>query len=299
VDRLDELAIFVRIIEDGSLLRAAGHLRRSPQAVTRALAALESRIGQRLIARTTRRLAPTEAGLALFERARALLDDYDAATLRPREAPMQGLLRITAPVQFGRLHIAPVVTAFLDRFPAVRIELHLHDRNFDLIEHGIDVALRIGALADSSLTARRMGEVRRQWVASPAYLEQRGMPNIPADLVGHETIQSAESGGREWTFSSKHGGAPAHLPTRFRVNDIETQLTAARDGRGIARLLSYQIADDLQRGTLVRLLAAYEPPPLPVHLVTKGKALRAPVLDAFLEMAVAHLNSLAVIRPRP
>jgi DNA-binding transcriptional LysR family regulator len=302
MDRLEELAIFVRIVEEGSLINAARRLRRSPQAVTRALAALEDRIGQRLVDRTTRRLAATEAGLALFERARILLNDYDTATLRTPEAPVRGLLRITAPVQFGRRHIVPIVTIFLDRFPGVRIELLLNDRNVDLIEEGIDIALRIGALSDSGLTARRLGEVTRQWVASPAYLRARGVPRTPDNLTRHETIQAAGPGIPEWTFSIKQGstqqrGAPMRLATRFRVNDVESQLAAARDGRGIARLLSYQVADDLARGKLVRLLEAYEPPPLPVHLVTKGTTHRAPAIDVFLELATDALSRLSVIHP--
>src|SRR5262245_23885413 len=144
MDRLDELAIFVRIVEEGSLARAAARLRRSPPAVTRALAALEDRIGVRLVDRTTRRLAPTEAG-------RALTADYGAATVGAREAPVRGLLRITAPVQFGRRHVAPIVARFLDAQAGVEVELMLNDRNIDLIDEGIDVGLRIGPLADSAL----------------------------------------------------------------------------------------------------------------------------------------------------
>ena len=186
MDRLDELAIFVRIVEEGSLARAAARLRRSPPAVTRALAALEDRLGVRLVDRTTRRLAPTEAGRALYDKARALVADYEAATAGARDAPVRGLLRITAPVQFGRRHIAPVVARFLDAHDGVEVELLLNDRNIDLIDEGIDVALRIGPLADSTLTARPVGHVRRLWVASPAYLKRRGMPRAPADLAHHE-----------------------------------------------------------------------------------------------------------------
>ena len=297
MDRIDELATFVRIVDEGSLARAAVRLRRSPQAVTRALTALEDRVGQRLIERTTRRLAVTEAGRDLLERARALLHDYDTATHRTPGTPVRGFVRITAPVQFGRRHVAPVARAFLDRYPAARVELVLNDRNLDLIEEGIDVALRIGPLKDSGLTARRMGEVRRQWVASPDYLARRGTPAAPGDLVTHETIQGAGPGIAAWTFGGGRRGAPAHLSARLRVNDVETQLAAARDGRGIARLLSYQIADDLAAGSLVLLLRAYEPAPLPVHLVTKGKSHRSSVVEAFLELAAEGLSRLPVIQP--
>jgi DNA-binding transcriptional LysR family regulator len=200
-------------------------------------------------------------------------------------------------VQFGRRHFAPVIWEFLDQFPDVRVELTLHDRYLDLIEEGIDVALRIGPLTDSGLAARRIGEVRRQWVAAPAYLARHGVPETPADLNEHETIQGAGPGAPVWTFGPRHRGAPARLASRLRVNDVQTQLAAARDGRGIARLLSYQIADDLGNGSLVLLLRAYEPAPLPMHLVSKGRTHRSPAVGALLDFAAARLPGLAVLRP--
>ena len=297
MDRLDELAVFVRIVEEGSLVRAAQRLRRSPPAVTRALAALEDRLGVRLVDRTTRRLAPTEAGRAFYERARTLVADYENATAGAREAPVRGLLRITAPVQFGRRHIAPIATGFLDLHEDVEVELLLNDRNIDLIDEGIDVALRIGALADSSLTARVVGHVRRQWVASPAYLARHGTPRAPADLSEHEALLGTSRGTLEWSFAGSRRGAAVHLAGRLRVDDVETRLRAARDGRGVAQFLSYQVADDLAAGRLVRLLHRYEKPPLPVQLLTKGRAHRAPKIDAFLDFAAKRLSALAVLRP--
>lgn len=296
MDRLDELAIFVRIVEEGSLVRAASRLRRSPPAVTRALAALEDRIGLRLVDRTTRRLAPTEAGRALYDKARTLVAGYEAATAGAANAPVQGLLRVTAPVQFGRRHIAPIVARFLDAHESVEVELLLNDRNIDLIEEGIDVALRIGPLADSALAARPVGHVRRLWVASPAYLERRGTPGTPGDLARHEAILGTLRGNTEWAFAGARRGAPPRLAGRLRVDDVETRLRTAREGRGIAQLLSYQVADDLAAGRLVRLLQAWERPPLPVHLVTKGRAHRAPKIDAFLDFTVRRLLALPVLR---
>lgn len=295
MDRLDELAIFVRIVDEGSLARAAARLRRSPPAITRALAALEDRVGQRLVDRTTRRLAATEAGRILYDKARALVADYDAATTVAPGMPVQGLLRITAPVQFGRRHMAPVVGRFLDAHDGVEIELVLNDRNIDLIEEGIDIALRIGPLADSSLLARPVGQVRRLWVASPAYLALRGTPRTPADLAGHEALLGTSRSNMEWAFAGGRRGAPARLAGRLRVDDVETRLRAARDGRGIAQLLSYQAADDLAAGRLVRLLRDWERPPLPVHLLTKGRAHRAPKIDAFLDFAARRLKALPVL----
>ena len=296
LDRLDEFAIFVRIVEEGSLVRAAQRLRRSPPAITRALAALEDRIGVRLIDRTTRRLAPTEAGRALYERARSVVADYEAAAAGAREAPVRGLLRIAAPVQFGRRNVAPLAARFLDNHDGVEIELLLNDRNVDLIEEGIDVAVRIGALADSSLVARPVGHVRRQWVASPAYLARRGTPKAPADLATHEALLGTPRGAMAWSFAGRRRGAPPHLAGRLRTDDIETRLRMAREGRGIAQFLSYQVAEDLAAGRLVRLLRAYELPPLPVQLLTKGRAHRAPKIDAFLDFAAGKLSALPILR---
>jgi DNA-binding transcriptional LysR family regulator len=297
MDRLDEFEIFVRIVDEGSLVRAAQRLRRSAPAVTRALAALEDRIGVRLVDRTTRRLAPTEAGRALYERARAVVADYEAAAAGAREAPVRGLLRIATPVQFGRRHVAPLSTRFLDSHEGVEIELLLNDRNVDLIEEGIDVAVRIGALADSSLVARPVGHVRRQWVASPAYLARHGTPKNPADLATHEALLGTSRGALEWSFAGRRRGAPLHLAGRLRVDDVETRLRVAREGRGIAQFLSYQVAEDLAAGRLVRLLRAYEPPPLPVQLLTKGRAHRAPKTDAFLDFAAKKLSALPILQP--
>jgi DNA-binding transcriptional LysR family regulator len=291
MDRLDELAIFVRIVEDGSLARAAGRLRRSPPAVTRALAALEGRLGVRLIDRTTRRLAPTEAGRLLYERARGLLGDYEAATLGVREAPVRGLLRIAAPVLFGRLHVAPIVTAFLDAHADLEIELMLNDRNVDLIDESIDVAVRIGPLADSGLSARHVGEVKRLWTASPAYLAARGLPQAPQDLKAHEAVLGTFRTAGDWTFGRARRRGGVRVAGRLRVDDVETRLQAVLDGRGIGQFLSYQVADALGDSRLVRLLPSFEPPAIPVHLLTKGRVNRAPKVEAFLGFAASRLQA--------
>jgi DNA-binding transcriptional LysR family regulator len=204
MDRLDELGIFVAIVEAGSLVGASRRLRRSPPAITRALSSLENRLGLRLVDRTTRRLAPTEAGNMFAERARALLAGYEEVLLGASQAPIRGVLRITAPVQFGRRHVAPIVSAFLNEYPDVGVELSLNDRNLDLIEGGLDLAVRIGPLADSSLVARQVGSVRRVVVASPAYLARRGEPRTPSDLAAHDTIFGmARSPAREWRFAAR------------------------------------------------------------------------------------------------
>jgi DNA-binding transcriptional LysR family regulator len=297
MDRLDELAIFVAIIEAGSLIGASRRLRRSPPAITRALSSLENRLGVRLVDRTTRRLAPTEAGNMFAERARALLAGYEEVLLGASQAPIRGVLRITAPVQFGRRHVAPIVSAFLNEYPDVGVELSLNDRNVDLIEEGLDVAVRIGPLADSSLVARQVGSVRRVVVASPAYLVRRGAPRTPSDLATHDTIFGmARSPTREWRFGPSPRGPHVRLSPRLLVDDVETQLQAAQAGRGIARVLSYQVAEELAAGSLVRLLQDFEPEPLPVQLVTLSRSHLTPKVRAFLDTAVRIFRDVEVIQ---
>jgi DNA-binding transcriptional LysR family regulator len=298
MDRLDELAIFVAVIDSGSLTGAARRLRRSPPAVSRALAALEDRAGARLVERTTRRLSPTEAGRELAERARVLVADYERMLSGVAGTPLRGLLRVTAPVQFGRRHVAPIVTSFLDAFTEIQVELVLNDRNLDLIEEGLDVAVRIGNLSDSTLLVRRVGEVTRFVVASPDYLARHGAPQRPADLAGRDTIyHPLRSGAQEWRFGPTARGPAVRLSPRLLVNDVESQLLAAKAGRGIARFLSYQVADELAAGTLVRILAEFEPPPLPVQLVARGGPHMSAKIRAFLDHAAAGFQELAVIRP--
>jgi DNA-binding transcriptional LysR family regulator len=298
MDRLDELAIFVAVIQHGSLAAAGRKLRRSAPAITRAIASLEQRFGARLVERTTRRLAPTEAGLRLVERAHVLLHEYQAAVLDTVDTQLTGLLRITSPVQFGRKHVAPVVMAFLDHYPQMQIEMVLNDRNLDLIDEGLDVAIRIGHLQDSSRVARQLGQVSRVTVASPAYLARRGEPLEPAQLADHDTIVGTQRASlREWRFGPQENGERVRLTPRLLLNEVETQLLAVRAGKGIARLLSYQVADDLAAGTLVRLLPSYEPLPMPVQLVAQN-AQRMPLkVRTFWDYAWQALSQLAQIQP--
>jgi DNA-binding transcriptional LysR family regulator len=298
MDRLQELAVLVAVIDHGSLAAASRRLRQSPPAVTRALAALEDRVGVRLVERTTRRLSVTEAGRAFAERARVLLNEYDSAVTGLAEAPLRGLLRVTAPLQFGRRHVAPLVIGFLESFSEMQVELVLNDRNLGLVEQGLDVAVRIGPLEDSTLLARRVGEVRRILVASPAYLAKRGTPRKPADLATHDTIfGTTRSEPSEWRFGQPKRTTVVRLSPRLLVNEVETRLVAVRAGHGIARVLSYQVSKELEAGSLVRLLTAFEPIPLPVHLVTPSRGYKAPKVRAFLDYAVASLASLRVIHP--
>ncbi len=298
MDRLDELTVLVAVLDAGSLAAASRRLRRSPPSVTRALAALEDRVGARLVERTTRRLTATEAGRTLAGQARAVLAGYAEAVRDASEAPLRGTVRVTAPAVFGRRHVTPLVIAFLDAHPAVAVDLMLTDRNLDLIEEGLDAAVRIGPLADSSLVARRVGEVRRVLVASPGYLAAHGTPRTPGDLARHDTIvSSSRPVPVEWRFKEGARGRVVRLAPRLLVNEVEAALVGARMGRGIAMALSYQVADDLAAGLLVRLLPDHEPPPLPVQLVRLGGRHMAPRVRAFLDHAAWHLGTLEAIRP--
>lgn len=300
MDRLDELSVFVAILEAGGLARAARRLRRSPAAVTRSLAALEARAGVRLVERTTRKLAATEAGRALAERARRLLADYQAAVSpEADDAPLRGRIAVTAPIVFGRRHVTPLVTAFLDAHPGVMIDLLLSDRNLDLIDEQLDVAVRIGPLADSSLIARRVGEVRPLTVAAPAYLERMGEPRTPADLARHSLVLAT---GRtplsEWRFRGADGRDLAvRISPRLTVSDVDACLAAVLAGHGVSRPLSYQAADDIAAGRLVRLLRDFEPQPVPVHLVIPSARLVPARVRAFLDHAGAALSALPAVRP--
>lgn len=295
MDRLDELAIFVAIVDAGSLAGAARRLRRSRPAVTRSLASLEERAGGRLIARTTRQLTPTDAGRELVSQARRLLADYDMALRDVAGAPVRGLLRVTAPLAFGRRHVTSLVSAYLARYPETQVELVLADRNLDLIDEDLHLAVRIGPLPDSRLVQRRLGQVRRITVAAPAYLARRGRPLRPAELAGHDTIASVAAGqSLTWRFGSGRGWRVAVTP-RLIVNEVEAALIAARSGHGIARLLSYQAADDIASGALERILREHEPPPLPVQIVTPAGLQMSPKVRAFIDLAAEHLPKRAPI----
>jgi DNA-binding transcriptional LysR family regulator len=301
MDRLDELSVFIAIVDAGSLAEAGRRLRRSPAAVTRILASLEDRLGVRLIERTTRRLAPTEAGRQLAENARRLLADY-GETMRAAGAdePLRGRLRITAPVVFGRVHITPLVASFLRAHPRICVEIFFSDNNVDLIEEEIDVAARIGPLADSTLLARRVGEVRKLVVASPGYVAEHGEPASVGDLANHQVIFTS---GRpvpfEWRLLEEGRERGVRLTPRLIVNQVEAALSAAREGLGVARALSYQVADDLAAGRLVRLLAHAEPPPSPVHLVTASARHMAARTRAFLDHAADSLKYVSAIHGEP
>jgi len=300
MDRLDELRLFVAAVEAGSLAAAGRKLGHSPPAMTRMVAALEERLGVRLLERSTRHLAPTEAGQRLAEHGRRLLADYGEAMAEAagEGKAARGRLRVAAPLVFGRLHVAPIVTAFLGAEPAVTAELQLSDRNVDLLEEGIDVALRIGELRESGLVARRVGAVRRLVAASPGYLAARGTPLVPDDLATHDVVVfQSRATPPEWRFVSPEGReVTLRMAPRFVVNEARAAVGAAVAGHGVLSALSYQMAEELESGTLVRVLPDWEPPALPVSLVFPSARLLPPRVRAFLDFAVPRLSALVVLR---
>jgi len=300
MDRLDQLSLFLAIVDAGSLAAAARRTGRSPPVVTRVLGDLETELGVRLAERTTRRLSLTDAGLRLAEHARRLVGDFGESMrdVAGESAAPRGRLRISGPLTFGRLHLMPIVTAFLDAYPDVTVELSLEDRPIDLVEEGIDLALRIAHLDDSALLARRVGAVRRVVVASPRYLKRHGRPADPDDLAAHDIVLFAnQANGPEWRFQSPDGNERrVRVSARLQVNRAEAAIDAARAGKGIVYVLSYQVADDLARGRLVRLLRNFERPAIPVHIVLPTARLMPPRVRAFLDFAVTRLQRLDVLR---
>jgi DNA-binding transcriptional LysR family regulator len=292
MDKLRAMATFVHIVDGGSLTVAAEALQTSLPSVVRALAALEAELGVRLLNRTTRRLSLTDEGREYCERCRhvlAAIDEAEAALSTRRVAP-KGRLRVTAPVLFGRMRVAPVATEFLVENPAIRLELLLLDRVVDLVEEGIDAGVHIGVLPESSLVAIPVGETRRVVCASPAYLEEAGVPGAPGDLAAHRCIAFSGIGPtHEWSF----GGRPrARIGIRpaFTTNQIDAALEACLRGFGCAQFLSYQVRSALDAGRLVRLLPAFEPAAVPIHVIYPHTRLLSANVRAFVDFAVPRLR---------
>lgn len=293
MDKFKAMNTFVGIVEAGSLTAAADRLGVSLAAVVRSLAALEESLGVRLLNRSTRRIALTEEGRDYLERSRRLLADLadmeNAVTAR-RTRP-SGRLVITAPVMFGRLHVAPVVTDFLAEHPEMSVELLLVDRVLDLLDESIDLALRIGALPDSGLVAVPVGSTRRVVCASPDYLARRGLPAHPADLRGHAVIRHTGLGdGHEWHF--ERAGEHVRVPVQgsFATNQVDVALDACRKGVGCGRFLAYQVRASEAAGELERLLDDWAPPAVPVSLLYPHGRLLPSRVRAFLDWAAPRLR---------
>jgi DNA-binding transcriptional LysR family regulator len=294
MDRLDVIATFVAVVDGKSFAAAARKLARSPAAVSRAIAALEARLGTRLLNRTTRSVSLTDVGRQYYAGARRLLDDYQQTELIAAGtlAAPKGLLQITAPAVFGRLHVLPVVTDFLGAHPEVDIRLLLSDRLISLVEEGLDLAVRIGELPDSSLVARRVGEVRSVVCASRDYLKRRGRPQRPADLARHDAvIFSGLPSGDRWVFRRKRREIAVAVRPRLVLNGAEAAMDAAAAGVGVARVLSYQLRPRVAAGTLVPILEEWDDRIEPIHLVVPAGRHMAAKVRAFIDLAARILPS--------
>ncbi|MGM9488589.1 LysR family transcriptional regulator [Ideonella sp. YS5] len=297
MDKLKSLQTFIRIAELGSLTAAAGALGMSLPSVVRQLAALEAHLGTRLFQRTTRRVSLTAEGRAYLARCRdalGLLAEADAE-LQAEGGECRGHLTVTAPVLFGQMHVAALLARFTMSHPQVTAELLLLDRYVNLVEEGVDVGVRIGELADSSLVAVPLGEVRPLIVASPAWLERHGTPREPAALRGFECI--SYSGEREADWLLAHGGRRLRVPVqgRLRFNHPGAALRACEEGAGIGLFLSYQVREAVAAGRLRPVLRSFQPPPQPVQLVLPHARLLPARTRAFVEAAKVELA--AALKP--
>jgi DNA-binding transcriptional LysR family regulator len=293
MDRLHELEVFVAVAGAGSFAKAGTRLRLSPPAVTRAISALEDRLGARVFNRTTRSLTITDVGQRFLDSARRVLVDLDAAEKEAvgETAMPQGHLTITASVTFGRSALAPLVCGFLSQHPRVTASVVLLDRVVNLVEEGIDLAVRIGPLPDSSLIAKRVGAVRRILVASPDYLARRGTPVSPADLKLHSVIAfTGLMPNREWRFASGRSPNSVALNPTLEINDATAAIAAAEMGHGITIALSYMVHEKIREGKLVMVLDDFTPSPRPVHLVYPQTRLVAPKVRAFVDYAAPRLK---------
>lgn len=298
------MAAFVAVADLRGFAPAARKLGVSASAITRGVASLEEHLGIRLLQRTTRSVTLTDAGARYLDRARRIVDDLseaDAAARAERTEPT-GRFVVSAPLVFGRLHVAPVFRTMLARHPAVHGELLLADRMVNLVDEGVDVAVRIGHLEDASLVVRKVGETRRVLVASPNYLAARGKPKVPADLSEHELIQcTALSPVSEWRFEGEGPARVAFTP-RFVSNSVDATIGHAAFGQGITMALSYQVETAVREGQLVVVLPKHEPPPLPIQLVYATKRHLSANVRAFADLVASscrwQFTSTDVVRPR-
>jgi DNA-binding transcriptional LysR family regulator len=298
MDRLAAIKVFIAIAEAGSLSAAGRHLGMPLTTVSRHLAALEDHVGVRLITRTTRDLVLTEAGRHYLDSCRRIIAELEAAERRvagEQEEP-QGELAITAPVVFGRLHVLPITTEFLRAFPRVTVRLLLVDRVIDLLEEGLDVSLRIGALPDSSLIATRVGSIRQVTCASPAYLAERGAPSSPRELADHDCISfTALSSADRWVYARGKAQQRIGVRPRLIVNTAEAAIDVARSGLGVTRVLSYQVAKDLADRSRRLILEDFEPEEIPVSLLHREDRLPQVKVQSFVAFALPRLRK--ALRP--
>ncbi|NYZ13969.1 LysR family transcriptional regulator [Azospirillum sp. RWY-5-1] len=290
MDRWQAMRIFVRVAETESFAEAARHLHMSAPAVTRAIAALEDVIGARLFVRTTRSVKMTEAGTRYFDDCRRILSDITEAeaTAAGSYATPSGRLAVTASVLFGRMYVLPIMIEYLDSYPTMSGRTFFVDRPVNIVEEGIDVAVRIGHLPDSGFTAIKVGTIRRVICGSPGYFEKHGVPTVPADLKNHRIIASTGAwASPEWRFA---GDQRVTIDSVLQCNTNDAAIATAAAGWGLTRVLHYQIGPALLNGDLRIVLADHEEPPLPIHLLhPEGRHAPAKV-RAFVDLAISRLR---------
>ena len=287
-DRFEVMQAFIAVCDAQGFSAAARKLGLSPSVVTRLIAGLESRLGVRLLQRTTRSVRLTDAGARYLERARRIVAEVEEAELSAQEERGEptGRLVVAVPVVFGRLHARPLLTRYLERHPKVSVELQLANHYVSLVEEGVDVAIRVGELVDSGLIARGLGQTRRTLVASPTYLAQCGVPRLPSDLAGHRLIAfSGAASRREWPFWSEGTVSSVPVAPQFFSNSGDAAIDHAIDGGGIASALSYQVVDACRTGRLVEVLRDFAPPPLPIQAVFPTSRLLSRKVRAFIDLA--------------
>lgn len=295
MDRFQAIQVFVKVAECGGFAAAARDLAMSPPAVTRAIAMLEDRLGTRLFVRTTRSVRLTESGDRFLQDGRRILlelEEAEEAAVGSHVEP-RGELRITGPVLFGRMFVTPILGDFLDRYPMVKAQTVFVDRIVNLMDEGLDVAIRIGDLPDSSLIAVRVGTVRRVMVASPDYIKKHGLPQRPEDLSQHRLIQALAMGtSSEWMFQENGKPLSVRVEPRIRMNTNDSAIELAVRGWGLSRLLlSYQIAPYLADGRLQTVLSAFELPPLPIHVVHQEGRIVSAKVRSFVDFMVERLRA--------
>lgn len=289
MDRIDAMQAFITVADLRGFAPAARKLGLSPPGVTRLIAALEDRLGARLLQRTTRSVTLTDVGARYLERARRILGDVEEAegAVEGERTRPGGRLVVSAPVGFGRLHVSPLMSAYLLRYPEVSGELRLSDQMINLVEDGVDLAIRIGHLADSSLVARHVGEMRRIVVASPGYLKARGEPGAPGAVASHETIQFAGMGAvPDWRFVEQGRDIRIACTPRFTTNSADAAIQHAERDGGLTRVMAYQADAALRAGRLKIVLANFEQPPLPIHVVYPTSRLLSAKVRSFIDLVV-------------
>lgn len=294
VDRFHLMSVFVAVVEAGSFAGGARRLNLSPPAVTRAVAALEERLGVRLLTRTTRVVRATEAGLRYLEDARRILvelEEADAAAAGVNAMP-RGQLAVTAPVLFGKLYVMPIIAEYQAAFEQTTVSALFVDRVVSFVDEGMDVGVRIGPLPDSSLRAIRVGRVRRVVVGAPAYFKRQGIPLTPHDLTRHCLVAaSGVSPTNDWTFQAAGEKLVVRVQPRIVANTNDGALEAVRHGCGLTRLLSYQVAPQLESGELDIVLADFEGPDLPVHVIHREGRHGSAKVRSFVDLAVDRLRA--------